>query len=77
MAFQPDSGLWPPLTELRDYTHWTPPDERSAIRIDLYLTTHNTHNTQHTTLTTDRHLRPGGIRTSDSSRRAGLSGRAV
>jgi len=41
-----------------------PPDEWSARRRDLYLTTRNTHNTQHsqhttlTTLTTDTHPSP-------------------
>jgi hypothetical protein len=46
MAFRPDSGSWPPLTELRDYTHWTPPDEWSARGRDLHLTKHNTRKRQ-------------------------------
>jgi hypothetical protein len=52
VALRPVFGSWPPLTRLRDYTHFrhvtlgrTPLDEWSARRRDLYLTTHNTHNT--------------------------------
>ena len=33
-------------TERRSTVGRTPPDELSARRRDLYLTTHNTHNTQ-------------------------------
>jgi hypothetical protein len=49
VALWPDSGKWPPLTELPNHAHcthtklgMTPLDEWSAHRRDLYLTTHNT-----------------------------------
>ena len=50
-------------TQRRSTVGRTPPDEWSAGRRDLYLTTHNTHNRQHI------HA-PSGIRTHDLSRRA-------
>ena len=48
-------------TQRRTTVGRTPLDEWSALRRDLYLTTHNTHN---------KHPRPGGIRTHNLSKRA-------
>jgi len=53
LAPQPPSRPKPPHSRgFLDHTHWrttvgrTPPDEWSARRRDLHLTTHNTHNRQ-------------------------------
>ena len=53
------------LHDTRTHTHTgkTPLDEGSALRIDLYLITHNTHKKE------DIHA-SGGIRTRNSSKRA-------
>jgi len=50
-------------TQRRTTVGRTPLDEWSALRKDLYLTTHNTHNRQTS-------MPPGGIRTHNLSRRA-------
>ena len=50
-------------TQRRTAVGRTPLDEWSARRIDLYLTTHDTHNRQTS-------MPPGGIRTHDLNRRA-------
>jgi hypothetical protein len=56
VALRPVFGSWPPLTRLRDHTHFrhitlgrTPLNEWSARRRDFYLTTHNTHK-RHTSM---------------------------
>jgi hypothetical protein len=65
-------GPWPPRftrflyhTQRRATVGRAPPDEWSARRRDLYLTTHNTHNRQTS-------MPPSEIRTHDLSRRAAV-----
>jgi hypothetical protein len=55
VALRPKSGSWPPLTGLRDHSHWThqPVAETSTWQ-----------------LTTDRHPCPDEIRTPNPSKQA-------
>jgi hypothetical protein len=53
VALPPVFGSWPPLTRLRNLTHFrhitlgsSPLDEGAARRRDVYLTTHNIHKRQ-------------------------------